>query len=232
MSLYLILKILFPPLRSDVGRKMLREFHFAGTTVPFKPPLNPWAAVPLSPSTRLLLFQSTCWLQRAARQPRARSAPHRSSSLHFWLVPVSALRADPVPHAIITGEGQGTAASLSWTGGRTAVFKREPARVCQWLCSVPPWAGLRTLRSAIALSHRRRGCVSRARRSSGRRRDLLWKLVGSAVSQGNPSPSAHIIHTTDPTFLFFVSGAAVWEASCCCSWVSAMKKGIKSNLEI
>jgi len=27
--LHLILKVLFPPLRSDVGREMLREFHFA-----------------------------------------------------------------------------------------------------------------------------------------------------------------------------------------------------------
>lgn len=34
ISLYLILKILFPPLWSNMGRKMLREFHFAGTSVP------------------------------------------------------------------------------------------------------------------------------------------------------------------------------------------------------
>lgn len=34
IGLYLILKILFPPLWSDVGRKMLREFHFAGSAVP------------------------------------------------------------------------------------------------------------------------------------------------------------------------------------------------------
>lgn len=37
-SLYLILKVLFPPLGSNVGRKMLREFHIAGTSVPLEAP--------------------------------------------------------------------------------------------------------------------------------------------------------------------------------------------------
>lgn len=64
ISLYLILKILLPPLWSDVGRKMLREFHFAGTTCPLKPPLNPWATVPFPVDATFVnsvnLADSTC----------------------------------------------------------------------------------------------------------------------------------------------------------------------------
>lgn len=36
MSLYLILEVLLPPLRSDVGRQMLREFHFTAKSFPEK----------------------------------------------------------------------------------------------------------------------------------------------------------------------------------------------------
>lgn len=45
-SLYLILKVLLPPLGSNVGRKMLREFHIAGTSVLVEAPLGVRAAVP------------------------------------------------------------------------------------------------------------------------------------------------------------------------------------------
>jgi len=51
---------------------------------------------PLSQSTRLWWFPVNLLAQRALRQ----SGTLRYSSLHFCLVPVSALRADPVPHAI------------------------------------------------------------------------------------------------------------------------------------
>lgn len=86
--------------------------------------------------------------QRAARQP----GTLRSCSLHFWLVPVCALPADPVPHTI-SWEGQREQQQWPpfnrWSGDRLL----EPVKVAQWLCSVPPWASLGTLRSAIAMSH-------------------------------------------------------------------------------
>lgn len=82
---------------------------------------------------------------------RCVSAAHSaSSSLHFWLVPDSALRADPVPHTIWA-----RSCTFQWplSCGCRVSGVTGPVPLPQWLCFVSPWARLRTLRSAIALSH-------------------------------------------------------------------------------
>lgn len=112
-------------------------------------------------------FQSTWLAQHAVRQPGA---------LRCFLTPL------PVGHGPCTPSRSRPAyyftEARQWplSDGCSFFFHGtldEPARVAQWLCCVPPRASLRTLRSAIALSHKRRGCVSRARSSTGRWWDLL-----------------------------------------------------------
>lgn len=81
---------------------------------------------------------------------RVSTAHSASSSLHFWLVPDSALRGGPVPHTIRPRRctSQWPLSSRCRVSGLTG-----PVPLPQWLCFVPPRARLRTLRSTIALSH-------------------------------------------------------------------------------
>ena len=83
-------------------------------------------------STRLLLFQSTCWLnmRRSVSTAPLHSTSGSSRSVHPEQIPST--------HIL-----------FNITGGQ---FLTEPVRVAQWLCSVPPKAALGTLRSAIGLS--------------------------------------------------------------------------------
>lgn len=60
------------------GTKDAPRISFCRNKCPLKPPLNPTAAVPF-PSTRLLLFQSTCFLNVRCVSP-AHSAPLHSTS--------------------------------------------------------------------------------------------------------------------------------------------------------
>lgn len=100
--------------------------------------------------------------------------------------------ADPVPHtnyfsASLLQRYSGVSLSRSFSFFEAVLLglTGAGARAAQWLCCVPPWAGLGTSRSAIALRPRLRGCVSRARAaevvgtSSGRKKN---KRVGSAAS--------------------------------------------------
>ncbi len=222
ISLYLILKILFPPLWSDVGRKMLREFHFAGTTVPsnlryIRERLSPF------PVDATFVISVNLLAQHAARQPR------RTLLLFSPLLarPAQCTPGRSRPTYYFAG-GTAMAATPLLTGGRAAVWRSRwewlsdfapslPGQV--WGHCGPPshWATATWLRQQSAQEHR--------------------ALLGPPVKtrwqcgQGTPSPSAHIIQTADPRFIrVFVSGAAVWEASCCCfCCVSAMKEGLKLN---
>lgn len=108
-----------------MGRKMLREFHFAGTRVPLKALLNPSAAVPF-PVDATFILSVNLLAQHAARQ----RGTLRSCSLHFWLVPVCALPADPVPHTISWDrqrEQQQWPPFNRWSGDRLL----EPVKVAQ-----------------------------------------------------------------------------------------------------
>lgn len=173
------------------GTKDAPRISFCRNKCPLKPPLNPTAAVPF-PVDATFVISVNLLAQHAVRQPGAL----RFSSLHFWLVPVSALRADLVPHTI-SREGPQWQQSLSLKAGRTAV-SRSRVRVAHWLCSVPPWAGLGTLRSAITLSHS--DVVASAERA------VAAAVVGTsyekvlAVRSGNPSPPTQTIQTTDSCF--------------------------------
>lgn len=215
MSLYLILQILFPPLWSDVGRKMLREFHFAGEekkNSPLKPPFK--SNFFLSPSRRDFLSQLAASKKKknAARALLLNSTAASSRSAHSG--------ADPVPHtnyfsASLLQRYSGVSLSRSFSFFEAVLLglTGAGARAAQWLCCVPPWAGLGTSRSAIALRPRLRGCVSRARAaevvgtSSGRKKN---KRVGSAAS----AP-----HT------FYTDKSGSLREDCCCLYLTCNERG-------
>lgn len=90
--------------------------------------------------------------QHAARQPGALRSPVFTPLLSRPGQCTPLRRSRPT-YYFTGGDGNDTAARLfnRWSDG--SVCSGEPVRVAQWLCSVPPWAGLGTLRSAIALSH-------------------------------------------------------------------------------
>lgn len=106
-SLYLILKVLFPPLGSNVGRKMLREFHIAGTSVPLEAPKGVRAAVPSAVDATFVIS-----VNLAAPLNMRRVKPGALRSLLLLLTPllvrpgpVRALRAGAVPHTISPKHG-------------------------------------------------------------------------------------------------------------------------------
>lgn len=92
------------------------------------------------------------------RQP---GALRSSSLLHFWLVPVSALRADPVPHAISLREGRQWQLAARFL---TGFFFFNGAGESGSVTLLRPSQGKS---GDIAVRHRiepqRRGCVSTVR---------------------------------------------------------------------
>lgn len=176
ISLYLILEILFPPLRSNMGREMLGEFHFCRNNCPLKknkkkqtqnPSDRSESGCPLHPPTsrRDFFVISVNLDPHAVRQ--------RSSSLHFWPLPHGALRPDPVPHALRRGIcAKAPAPFLSWP--LSAVSVGFLTRAAASVTLLRPSLGTS---ADTALRHRvkpqRRVCVSRARSGPGVR---CWDL--------------------------------------------------------
>lgn len=91
IPLYLILKVLLPPLWSNVGRKMLREFHFARDNCVLKAPLDPRAGVPFRVDATFVisvnLAGSTCGASARRTPLRVHSTPGCSRTVRSEQIP-------------------------------------------------------------------------------------------------------------------------------------------------